>query len=200
MYPGGSDPIEQYFAYTRGVGSAGRHGGGGRTMANLNKVLLIGRLTRDPEPITVAGVTAGAKFGFVVNNRKQNRQTGEWEDVPVWIDCEIWNRGENKQAERVLSSLRKGSQIHIEGHLKLDEWEDKNGGGRRTKLGVVVDSFQYLDPRPSTDEATVTEPTTTQPATAEPTTETTTTTTPPKRGKKPPREVVAVTAGEDIPF
>lgn len=117
-------------------------------MANLNKVLLIGRLTRDPEPITVGGQTSGAKFGFVVNNRKQNRQTGQWEDTPVWIDCEIWNRGENKQAERVLNSLRKGSQIHIEGHLKLDEWEDKNGGGKRSKLGVVVESFQYLDPRP----------------------------------------------------
>jgi single-strand DNA-binding protein len=116
-------------------------------MANLNKVLLIGRLTRDPEPISLGGMTSGAKFGFVVNNRKQNRQTGQWEDVPVWIDCEIWNRGENKQADRVLNSLRKGSQIHIEGHLKLDEWEDKNGGGKRSKLGVVVDSFQYLDAR-----------------------------------------------------
>ncbi|MGL4552438.1 MAG: single-stranded DNA-binding protein [Gemmataceae bacterium] len=114
-------------------------------MANLNKVMLIGRLTRDPEPIALGGSTAGAKFGFVVNNRKQNKQTQQWEDVPVWIDCEIWNRGESKQADRVLSSLRKGAQIHIEGHLKLDEWEDKNGGGKRSKLGVVVETFQYLD-------------------------------------------------------
>jgi single-strand DNA-binding protein len=116
-------------------------------MANLNKVLLIGRLTRDPEPITINGATSGAKFGFVVNNRKQNRQTGQWEDVPVWIDCEVWNRGEYKLAERILNTLRKGSQIHIEGHLKLDEWEDKNGGGKRSKLGVVVENFQYLDAR-----------------------------------------------------
>jgi single-strand DNA-binding protein len=164
-------------------------------MANLNKVLLIGRLTRDPEPILVSGQTSGAKFGFVVNNRKQNRQTGQWEDTPVWIDCEIWNRGENKQAERVLNSLRKGSQIHIEGHLKLDEWLDKNGGGKRSKLGVVVDAFQYLDPRPL-EEVPVTT-TTTPSTTAESTTETTPTTTT-KRAKKP--RVVAVATEADIPF
>lgn len=112
-------------------------------MANLNKVLLIGRLTRDPEPITLGGATAGAKFGFAVNNRKQ--VNGEWKDVPVWIDCEIWNRGESKQADRVISTLRKGQSVYLEGHLKLDEWDDKNGGGKRTALRVVVDLFQYLE-------------------------------------------------------
>jgi len=114
-------------------------------MANLNKVMLIGRLTRKPEPIQSGGTTMGAKFGFAVNNRKQNKQTQQWEDVPVWIDCEIWNRGESKQADRVLNTLDRGAQIYIEGHLKLDEWEDKNGGGKRSKLAVVVETFQYLD-------------------------------------------------------
>lgn len=112
-------------------------------MANLNKVMLIGRLTRDPEPITVGGSTSGAKFGFAVNNRKQ--VNGEWKDVPVWIDCEIWNRGESKQADRVINTLRKGQQVYLEGHLKLDEWEDKNGGGKRNALRVVVETFQYLE-------------------------------------------------------
>ena len=116
-------------------------------MANLNKVMLIGRLTRDPEPIQIGGATSGAKFGFAVNNRKQNRDTQQWEDVPVFIDMEIWNRGESKQADRVLSTLRKGQQVFIEGHLKLDQWDDKNGGGKRTKLMVVVEQFQYLEPR-----------------------------------------------------
>src|SRR5215213_2281016 len=95
-------------------------------MANLNKVMLIGRLTRDPEPIEIRGAVSGAKFGFAVNNRKQNQQTQQWEDVPVFIDMEIWNRGEGKQADRVLQTLRKGQQVFIEGHLKLDTWEDKN--------------------------------------------------------------------------
>jgi len=114
-------------------------------MANLNKVMLIGRLTRDPEPILV---DKGAKFGFAVNNRKLNQQTQQWEDEPVFIDCEIWNRGEQgQQATRVLQTVRKGQQIFIEGRLKLDTWEDKNGGGKRSALRVVVETFQYLEPR-----------------------------------------------------
>lgn len=116
-------------------------------MANLNKVMLIGRLTRDPEPIQTGGTTAGAKFGFAVNNRKLNQQTQQWEDVPVFIDMEIWNRGESKQADRILQTLRKGQQVYIEGHLKMDQWDDKNGGGKRTALRVVVEQFQYLEPK-----------------------------------------------------
>jgi len=114
-------------------------------MANLNKVMLIGRLTRDPEAILT---DKGAKFGFAVNNRKMNQTTGQWEDEPVFIDCEIWNRGDQgQQATRVLQTLRKGQQIFIEGRLKLDSWEDKNGGGKRTALRVVVENFQYLEPK-----------------------------------------------------
>jgi single-strand DNA-binding protein len=115
-------------------------------MANLNKVMLIGRLTRDPEQI-LGG--KGAKFGFAVNNRKLNNETQQWEEVPVFIDMEIWNRGEmGKQADRVLQTLRKGQQVFVEGHLKLDTWEDKTGGGKRSMLRVVVENFQYLDARP----------------------------------------------------
>jgi single-strand DNA-binding protein len=117
-------------------------------MANLNKVMLIGRLTRDPEAIQVRGSNAGAKFGFAVNNRKLNQDTQQWEEVPVFIDGEIWNRGENsKQGDRFLQTVRKGQQIFIDGHLKMDQWDDKNGGGKRTKLVVVVENFQYLDAR-----------------------------------------------------
>jgi single-strand DNA-binding protein len=116
-------------------------------MANLNKVMLIGRLTRDPEAIQLRGANAGAKFGFAVNNSKKNESTGQWEDVPVFIDCEIWNRGESKQGDRFLQTLRKGQQVYIEGHLKYDQWEDKNGGGKRSQLRVVVENFQYLEPR-----------------------------------------------------
>ena len=118
-------------------------------MANLNKVMLIGRLTRDPEGIQLRGANAGAKFGFAVDNRKFNETTQQWDKVPVFIDCEIWNalRGESKQGDRFLRDLRKGQQVYIEGHLKLDQWEDKNGGGKRSMLRVVVESFQYLEAR-----------------------------------------------------
>jgi len=116
-------------------------------MANLNKVMLIGRLTRDPEAIQVRGSTGGAKFGFAVNNRKLNSETQQWEDIPVFIDMEIWNRGESKQGDRFLQTVRKGQQVFIEGHIKMDQWEDKNGGGKRSKLMIVVESFQYLEAR-----------------------------------------------------
>jgi single-strand DNA-binding protein len=119
-------------------------------MANLNKVMLIGRLTFDPEKIEIRGVVQGAKFRFAVNNRKLNQDTQKWEDVPVYLDVEVWNRGENsRQADRVLQTLRRGSQVFIEGHLKYDSWtepEDR-GGAKRSKLSVVVENFQYLDPR-----------------------------------------------------
>ncbi len=116
-------------------------------MANLNKVMLIGRLTRKPEEIALR-TGRGAKFGFAVNNRKLNNETQQWEDVPVFIDVEVWNRGENgKTADRVLDTLDKGQQIYLEGHLKMDQWEDKNGGGKRSKLTVVLENFQYLEAR-----------------------------------------------------
>jgi single-strand DNA-binding protein len=114
-------------------------------MANLNKVMLIGRLTRDPEMILT---DKGVKFGFAVNNSKKNQQTGQWEDEPVFIDCEMWNRQEGApQATRLFQTVRKGQQLFIEGRLKLDTWEDKNGGGKRSALRVVVETFQYLEPR-----------------------------------------------------
>jgi single-strand DNA-binding protein len=117
-------------------------------MANLNKVMLIGRLTRDPELRSFSNGGRVANFGFAVNNRKKNQQTGEWEDVPVWLDCEAFNRGETgKLADHVERFLRKGSQAYLEGHLRLDEWDDKTTGQKRQKLKVVVEVMQLLDPR-----------------------------------------------------
>jgi single-strand DNA-binding protein len=117
-------------------------------MANLNKVMLIGRLTRDPEVRMFSNGGKVASFGFAVNNRRKNQQTGQWEDDPVFIDVEAFNRGETgKTADLIEQYLHKGHQAFIEGHLKLDQWEDKNGGGKRSKLKVVVDTVQFLEPR-----------------------------------------------------
>ena len=116
-------------------------------MANLNKVMLIGRLTRDPEVRTFANGGKVAKFGFAVNNRKKDQQTGQWVEDPVFIDMEIFNRGEQgRQADLVEQSLRKGHQVFIEGRLRLDQWTDQNGQ-KRSKLMVVVDNFQFLERR-----------------------------------------------------
>jgi single-strand DNA-binding protein len=115
-------------------------------MANLNKVMLIGRLTRDPEVRTFANGGKVAKIGFAVNNRKKNQQTGQWEDVPVFLDVEAFNRGEfGKLADSCEQYLRKGRQIFIEGHLRMDQWE--TDGQKRSKIVVVVDNFQFLEPR-----------------------------------------------------
>jgi single-strand DNA-binding protein len=116
-------------------------------MANLNKVMLIGRLTRDPEVRAFANGGKVAKFGFAVNNRRKNQQTGEWEDEPVFIDVEAFNRGDfGKLADRVEQGLRKGQQVFLEGHLRLDQWTSQEGQ-KRSKLLVVLDNLQYLEPR-----------------------------------------------------
>jgi len=116
-------------------------------MANLNKVMLIGRLTREPEIRMFSNGGKVAKFGFAVNNRRKNNATGQWEDEPVFIDVEAFNRGENgKQADLVEQYLHKGHQAYVEGHLKLDQWTDKDGQ-KRSRLLIVLDNVQFLEPR-----------------------------------------------------
>ena len=116
-------------------------------MANLNKVMLIGRLTRDPEVRAFSNGGKVAKFGFAVNNRKKNAQSGQWEDEPVFLDVEAFNRGENgKQADLVEQYLQKGHQAYVEGHLQLDQWTSKEGE-KRSKIKIVVDNVQFLEPR-----------------------------------------------------
>jgi single-strand DNA-binding protein len=117
-------------------------------MANLNKVMLIGRLTRDPEVRTFSNGGKVAKIGFAVNNRKRNQSTGQWEEVPVFLDVEAFNRQEGRQqlADLVEQYLKKGHQAYIEGHLVLDEWTAQDGQ-KRNKLKIVVDNVQFLQPR-----------------------------------------------------
>jgi single-strand DNA-binding protein len=117
-------------------------------MANLNKVMLIGRLTRDPEVRTFANGGKVAAFGFAVNNRKKNQQTGEWEDDPVFVDVKAYNRETGrKMADFVEQYLKKGHQAFLEGHLVLEQWQDKNDGSKRSKLVTVIDNVQLLERR-----------------------------------------------------
>jgi single-strand DNA-binding protein len=117
-------------------------------MADVNKVILIGRLTRDPEMRTFANGGKVAKFGFAVSNRKKNSQTGQWEDEPMFIDCEAFNRGESGTlANTIETYCKKGSLICIEGKLHLDQWDDKTTGQKRSKHKIVVDSMQLLERR-----------------------------------------------------
>lgn len=116
-------------------------------MANLNCVILIGRLTRDAECRTFASGGKVAQFGFCVNGRKKNNR-GEWEDDPMYIDCKAFNRGEyGKTADRIEERGRKGVAVCIEGRLDLEQWEDKSSGAKRSKHVIVVESIQFMDKR-----------------------------------------------------
>src|SRR5271157_3908330 len=102
-------------------------------MANLNKVMLIGRLTRDPEERVFSNGGKVASFGFAVNNRKKNPTSGEWEDESVFIDVKAFNRDTGRKlADTVMNYLRKGHQAFIEGHLVFEQWE--KDGQKQSKL------------------------------------------------------------------
>lgn len=117
-------------------------------MANLNKVMLIGRLTKDPETRTFSNGGKVVNFRFATNNRKKNQATGAWEDDPMFVDVKIYNRGEfGKQADLAEQSLRKGHQVFLEGKLVLEQWDDKQSGEKRSKHVIHVDNFQFLEPR-----------------------------------------------------
>ena len=117
-------------------------------MANLNKVMLIGRLTRDPEIKTFVNGGKVANIGFAVNNRRKNKETGQWEDAPVWVDLKAFNRETGRKlADLVEQSLRKGQQVYIEGHLVLEEWTGKEDGKKQSKMVVYVDDMQFLEKR-----------------------------------------------------
>jgi single-strand DNA-binding protein len=108
-------------------------------MASLNKVMLIGNLTRDPQLKYLPSQTAVAEFGLAVN-RKFKSATGESREEVCFVDITAFG----KTAETMNQYLTKGKPVFIEGRLKFDSWEDKNGGGKRSKLTVVVDNFQFL--------------------------------------------------------
>jgi single-strand DNA-binding protein len=120
-------------------------------MASLNRVMLIGRLTDNPDPprtLPNSGNTV-VKFRFAVGRSRKNPQTGQWENDPnpLYIDCEVFHRQDTRRdlCSLISQYTRKGSQLYIEGRLQLDTWEDKNGGGKRSKHKIVVDSVELLD-------------------------------------------------------
>jgi len=117
-------------------------------MANLNKVMLIGRLTRDPEIKEFSNGGKVANIGFAVNNSRKNPQSGQWEEVPVWVELKAFsNERGRKLADLVEKYLRKGSQAYVEGHLVLEEWAGKEDGKKQSKMVVYVDSIEFLGGR-----------------------------------------------------
>jgi single-strand DNA-binding protein len=108
-------------------------------MASLNKVLLMGNLTRDPEMRYLPNNTAVVNFGMACNRKWKDANGQDKEDV-VFVDVSAFKT----TAELINQHFRKGDPMFIEGRLKLDQWEDKQGGGKRSKLSVVVEQLTFL--------------------------------------------------------
>jgi len=108
-------------------------------MANLNKVMLLGNLTRDPEVRYTPKGTAVGDLGLAVNRRVSDGN-GNWSDEVTFVDVTVW--GTN--AENAQKYLTKGRGVFIEGRLQMDTWEDKQSGQKRSKLKVVAEVLQFL--------------------------------------------------------
>ena len=111
-------------------------------MADLNKVFLMGSLTFDPELRRTPGGTAVSELRMVTSRTWMSKD-GERREEKLFIDVTVWDR----QAENCCQYLRKGSPIHVEGALKMDTWEDKSTGEKRSKIRVHADRVQFLETR-----------------------------------------------------
>jgi single-strand DNA-binding protein len=107
-------------------------------MANLNKVQIIGNVTRDPEIRYTPNGTATCDIGIAVNRKYKVGE--EWKEETTFIDVNLWGR----TAEVANEYLKKGRSVYIEGRLKLDTWDDKQSGQKRSKLRVVGEEIQFL--------------------------------------------------------
>ncbi|MBM3902692.1 MAG: single-stranded DNA-binding protein [Verrucomicrobia bacterium] len=111
-------------------------------MASYNKVILLGNLTRDPELRYTPKGTAVARLGLAVN-RSYKSETGETKEEVTFLDVDAWG----KQAELIGQYLRKGNPLFVEGRLRLDQWDDKQTGQKRSALKVVMENFQFIGGR-----------------------------------------------------
>lgn len=105
---------------------------------SINRVNISGNLTRDPELRQTQGGMAILNIGVAVNDRRKNAQTGEWEDVPNFVDCVVFGT----RAEKLAQFLAKGTKVAIEGKLRWSQWE--KDGARRSKLEVIVDEIEFM--------------------------------------------------------
>jgi single-strand DNA-binding protein len=115
-------------------------------MANFNKVILAGNLTRDPELRYTPKGTAIANFGLAIN-RKWKSESGESKEEVTFVDVEAWDR----QGEVIAQYFKKGRPILVEGRLKFDQWEDKNTHQKQSKLRVRLESFSFIDTKGAED-------------------------------------------------
>jgi single-strand DNA-binding protein len=111
-------------------------------MPSFNRVTLIGNLTRDPETRDLPSGTTLCEFGLAMT-RHFKTAGGEDREETCFIDCTAFG----KQAEVLQQYVKKGRPLFVEGRLKFDQWDDRSGGGKRSKISVVVENFQFLGSR-----------------------------------------------------
>lgn len=111
-------------------------------MENINSVTISGNLTRDPEMRQTASGMQIMSFGVAVNDRRKNQQ-GEWEDYANFIDVTMFGN----RAQSLSSMLTKGMKVCIHGKLRYSSWDDRNGGGKRSKLEVIADNIELMAQR-----------------------------------------------------
>src|SRR5436305_1298366 len=108
-------------------------------MPSLNKVLLMGNLTRDPELRVTPKGTPICQFGLAIN-RQFKMESGETREEVIFVDIEAWG----KQGETIAKYVTKGRPLYVEGRLRLDQWEDKNTKEKKSRMKVVLEQFQFL--------------------------------------------------------
>ena len=108
-------------------------------MPSLNKVLLMGNLTRDPELRVTPKGTSICQFSLAIN-RQFKMESGETREEVIYVDVEAWG----KQGETIAKYVTKGRPLYVEGRLRLDQWEDKNTKEKRSRMKVVLEQFQFL--------------------------------------------------------
>ena len=114
---------------------------------SINRVIISGNLTRDPELRSTASGMAVLGMGVAVNDRRKNQQTGEWEDYPNFVDCTMFGT----RAENISRYLSKGTHVSIEGKLRWSQWERE--GQKRSKIEVIVDEIEWNNPQQTAHQA-----------------------------------------------
>jgi single-strand DNA-binding protein len=110
---------------------------------NINRVIVTGNLTKDPELRSTPGGTAVCKLRVAVNSRRKDSASGEWMDKPNYFDVTVWGA----QGENCATYLSKGRPVAVDGRLEWREWEASDGSGKRQAVEIIADSVQFLGSR-----------------------------------------------------
>ena len=122
-------------------------------MTSFNKVILAGNLTRDPEPRTTPNGNTIVNLGLA-SNRKYKTKDGEQKEETLFVDIDAFGR----TGEVIAQYATKGSQLLVEGRLKLDQWEDQQSGQKRSKIKIILENFQFIGGKSDSESGSTEQP------------------------------------------